>query len=109
MKQALCTQVMATLPVGSVFVAQRPQHDKGSGCGPAPYHKVWGTIIETLCAHFGEVAVCPDNKLGMNWRLPMVKMQSDSIFSFCIALHLRASRSISKLFGANLSYEENPV
>ena len=70
-------------------------------CSPAAYHKVWGTIVEALCAHFGEVAVCPNNELGVNWRLPVVKMQSDSIFSFLVALHLRVNRWNSRLFGAN--------
>ncbi len=84
-------------------------HGKGSGCSPASYHKVWGTVVETLCAHFGEIAVCTDNKLGMNWRLTVVKMQSDSIFIFFVALHLRANRCIPRLFGDNENYEENLV
>lgn len=77
----------------------------GSGCSPAAYHKVRGTIVEALSAHFGEVAVCPNNELGMNWRLAVVKMQSNSIFIFFVALHLRANSCVPRLFGANINYE----
>jgi len=77
----------------------------GSGCSPAAYHKVWGTVIEALCAYFGEVAVCPNSKLGVNWRLPMVKMQSNSIFIFFVALHLRANSCVPRLFGAIINHD----
>lgn len=71
----------------TVFASQQLKGAYAEGGGP---------IIQTLGAHFGEVAVCSHQNLCMYcWLIP-IKVQGDTMIVFCIVGHLHTTVGTSK-------------
>ena len=70
----------------------RPYHTLWAYHKKLSYREMWRAIIQALLPHFGEEAICSDDKFGMLWRLAILEMDQSSISDLLIVCYLRMHR-----------------
>ena len=53
------------------------------------YREMWRAVIKALLPHFGEEAICSDDKPGMLWRWAIFEVDQSSISDLLIVCDLR--------------------